>query len=144
MGDPLPDTAHVSRYGKPSAVDADGLPLPAVFQLRPGEDHLSVNWLEYFDTRDQAAAIDQVRQTFEERGFRLRPNGRFVALNVGEVKRAISEAVAAVAWVEHLPLENDESHSGIFGYSEADFAVAVELRALVGQDDVYSATTPSS
>lgn len=43
----LPDTDHVSRYCKPSTVGEDGLPTEQAFSLRPGEDHLSVNWLEY-------------------------------------------------------------------------------------------------
>ncbi len=61
---PLPDDDHVSRYCKPSAVGRDGLPLANAFELRPAckqrpaEDHLSVNWLEYFQqARDLEAAL---------------------------------------------------------------------------------------
>ena len=81
---------------------------------------------------------------FRAKGYRLSPNGRFATLNVGAAKKALAEAGATMARVEHLPVEDDESHSGVFGYSEDDFAVAVELRALVDGDDVYPATTDSA
>ena len=122
----------------------DGLPLAAAFELRSGEEHLSVNWLEYLNASDLGTAVDQVRGVFQARGYRLRPNERFATLNVGATKKALAEAGAAMARVEHLPVEDDESHSGVFGYSEDDFAVAVELRALVHRNEVYPATTDSA
>ena len=33
--------------------------------------------------------------------------------------------------VEHLPLEDDKSHAGLFGYTADDLAVAAELRTLI-------------
>ena len=41
--------------------------------------------------------------------------------------------------VEHLPLEDDPSHAGILGYSPEDIAIATEIKALVGIEDVYRA-----
>ena len=120
----LPDDDHFSRYCRPSAVARDGLPMAAAFELRPGEDHLSVNWLEYLDAPDLNAAIESVRNTFRAKGFGLRRNGRFAALNVRVV---------------HLPVDDDESHSGVFGYTADDLAVAVAIRALVGRDHMHPA-----
>ena len=42
-GDPLPDDDHVARYCKRSSVDEHGMPMASSFQLRSGEQHLSVN-----------------------------------------------------------------------------------------------------
>ncbi len=128
------------RYCKPSTVGEAGLPLAAAFALRPGEDHLSVNRLEYFGARDPDSAVDQVRSAFQAKGFRLRPNGRFVTLNSGAAKAAIeaalNESVAGTARVEHLPVKGDESHGGLFGYAVDDFAVQVELSLLVDEESV--------
>ena len=69
-GDPVPDDDHVSRYGKPSSVDAHGLPLASAFQLRSHEDSLSVNWLKTLGARSVDAAIGRVRAAFFDSGFR--------------------------------------------------------------------------
>lgn len=135
----LPDDDHFSRYCRPSAVARDGLPMAAAFELRPGEDHLSVNWLEYLDAPDLNAAIESVRNTFRAKGFGLRRNGRFAALNVGAVKATVSRVTAGTARVVHLPVDDDESHSGVFGYTAEDLAVAVAIRALVGRDHMHPA-----
>ena len=138
-GTELPDADHVSRYCKPTAVGQDGLPIAAAFELRPGEDHLSVNWLEYFGAPDPQAAVDYVRNAFHTKGYRLRRHGRFAALNIGAVKTAVSETVEGPARVEHLPEDDDESHSGIFGYTAGNLAVAVEIKALVSAENVFPA-----
>ena len=135
----VPDDDHLSRYCRPSAVASDGLPMAAAFELRPGEDHLSVNWLEYFSAPDLEAAIESVRNTFRAKGFGLRRNGRFAALNVGAVKATVSRVTAGTARVVHLPVDDDESHGGVFGYTADDLAVAVAIRALVGRDNMYPA-----
>ena len=136
---PLPDGDHVSRYCKPSAVDERGLPLTAAFLPKQGEEYLSVNWLEYFRTLDLTAAVDQVRQVFRNKTYRLRPKGRFAVLNVGAAKSAVCEGTGKSLRVNLLPVSDDESHSGIIGYNTDDLAVAVELKALVTSLDVHPA-----
>lgn len=140
-GDEPPDDHHLSRYCKPSAVGPDGLPLAAAFELRPGEDHLSVNWLERLGEADLDAAVDRVRTVFQARGYRVKPHGRFAVVRVGAAKAAVSETVERAARVEHLPLDDDESHSGVFGYTADDLAVAVALRDLVNRENVHPAVT---
>lgn len=140
-GDPLPDEHHVARYCKPSTVDPlDRLPTVAAFQLRESDDHLSVNWLEFFGLDDHNAAMAQLRAAFDTKGYTLRPNGRFAVLNVGDAKTAINAADLHVTLdIKHWPIDEppDPSHSGIFGYEAAELAVAVELKALVTQDKVH-------
>ena len=57
----------------------------------------------------------------------------------GAAKGAVSENLDITLRIEHLPLEDDESHAGIFGYAAADIAVAVELAVLIADEDVCSA-----
>lgn len=137
----LPDDDHFSRYCKPTAVGRDGFPMAAAFELRPDEDHLSVNWLQYFAAPDLDAAVARVREVFRDKGYRLRPNGRFAVLGVGAALTAVAEAVGGRGRVEHLPLEDDESHAGLFGYSADDLMVAVELRALIRREHVHPAVS---
>ena len=111
----------------------------SAFRPRQGEDYLSVNWLEFFDTSNLNVAIQLVRTAFDAKGYSVRPNGRFAALNVQDIKsvtRATAERSLSVA---HIPLVDDESHAGIFGYTVDDFEIAVEIRALVGLEDTLPA-----
>ena len=113
--------------------------MAAAFGLRPGEDHLSVNWLEYFGAPNREAAVDRVRDASRAKGYRLGRNGRFAVLNAGAVKTAVSENVDGPVRIEHLPVDDDESHSGIFGYTADDLAVAVAIKALVISENVFPA-----
>lgn len=135
----VPDEDHVSRYCKPSAVNESGLPLSAAFLPKQGEEYLSVNWLEYFRALDLTVAVDQVRHVFLNKNYRLRPRGRFAVLNVGAAKTAVREGTGKSLRVNHLPVNDDETHSGIIGYKADDLAVAVELKALVIPLNVHPA-----
>ena len=136
----LPDSDNVSRYCKPSTVE-NGIPLPAAFMPRSGEEYLSVNWIEYFSELVLCMAVDRVREVFSEKGYRVVRNGRFAVLNIGSAKGAIAEGVGRALSIDHLPVSNDESHAGIFGYGSDDLAVAVELAALLASQDIYPAIT---
>ena len=136
---PLPDEHHFSRYCKPTAVGRDGLPTAAAFEMKPGEEYLSVNWIEYFDTPDPGAAVERVREAFRFKRYRVRRNGRFAVVNVGAALTAVAEAVGRRGRVDHIPLDDDESHAGLFGYGADDLAVAVELRALIRPEHVHPA-----
>ena len=135
----LPDEHHVSRYCRPTAVGRDGLPTAAAFEMKPGEEYLSVNWLEYFETPDLGAAVERVREAFRRKRYRVRSNGRFAVVNVGAALTAVADAVGRRGRVDHIPLEDDESHAGLFGYAADDLAVAVELRALIRLEHVHAA-----
>ena len=139
IDEPLPDDDHISRYCSPSAVDERGLPLSAAFKPKQREGYLSVNWLEYFGETDLDAAVERVREVFRSKNYQVRPNGRFAVLNVAAAKTAVQEGVGTSLCINHLPLHDDESHSGILGYDSHDLAVAVELRALVSHQDVHPA-----
>ena len=128
---PLPEDDHISRYCKPSAVDESGLPMANAFSLRQGENHLSVNWFEYFGETVLNAAVERVREVFRSKDFQIRAHGRFAVLNAGPSRQAAYEAVGRPLSIDHLHLSDDPSHAGIFGYASEDLAVAIELSALV-------------
>lgn len=137
----LPDSDHVSRYCKPSAVDEHGLPMSAAFLPRQTEDYLSVNWLEYLSAANLSAAVDRVQEIFRRKGFRVRPSGRFSVLQVGAAQSATFETSQSDLSITHMPISDDQSHAGIFGFTSEDLAVAAALAALVTPEDVHTVAT---
>ena len=131
---PLPDQDHVARYCKPSAMGTDGLPKVAAFELRERDSSLSVNWIEYFG-RDRQFSLQEIRQVIQ---ITLRPNGRFAVLGVA-AKEAVIAGGGSSPEVFSSPHEDDPSHVSVSGYTIDDFDVAVELKALVSQQDVHPA-----
>lgn len=101
--------------------------LPAAFLPRRGEKYLSVNWLEYFGEADLGDAIEQVREVFRRKDYKVKSNGRFAVLEVGA-----AQAVGDTLSIKHLPSINDESHAGIFG--DITSATATALAMLTGQN----------
>ena len=140
MGDQLPDADHVSRYCRPRMLE-NGRPKPGAFHLRPGEEHLSVHWLEFFGAPSQTLAVEQAGVTMRTAGFSLAGSGRFAVLEVGRTKRLVRENLKVDLSVEHIPFSDDPAHAGIRGYSHADRAVAAYLADLVTDDDIYPART---
>ncbi len=137
-GELLSSEDHVSRYCKPTTVE-DDLPSVSAFMLRTGEDHLSVNWLEYFGVLSRHTAVQRIREAFQSKDYRLGKSGQLAVLNVAAISNIAHEIAHGSLRVEHLPLEDDPSHAGILGYSADDFEIAVEIRAIVGREDVYPA-----
>ena len=135
-GTPVRDEHHVARYCKPSSIGPDGLPQAAAFLLRPTEDHLSTNWLEYFGAATRDDAIRCVQAVLAHQGFRLRPNGRFGVLNVGSAKKSTSELGVEIL---HRPVSNDQSHVGIYVPRENLLEVALELSDGLRNDCIFPA-----
>ena len=83
-----------------------------------------------------AKSLDLIRSTFKNKGYRLRPNGRFAVLNVGQL-RALPYGLT----VEHYPNDDDRCHSGIcgtYGLSEdREKEVAFDMVYLLSEQDVY-------
>lgn len=120
-GDPLPDQDHISRYCRPKTLQEDGQPSRTSFMLRPNEELLSVNWLEYFDLRDRQVQITQVRQVIR---LTLQATAKIAVLNVGGILDRVHRNSDRVLAVLHEPELDDPSHSGIHGYRHEDDLVA--------------------
>jgi hypothetical protein len=64
-GDKIPDENHVARYCKPMYVSvSDGEIQAAAFMVRPDEDSLSVNWLEFFKCSSRESEIAELRKAY--------------------------------------------------------------------------------
>lgn len=120
-GDRLPAQDHISRYCRPKTLQEDGQPSRASFMLRPDEEFLSVNWLQYFDLPDRQAQITQVRQAIR---LKLQAKAKIAVLNVGGILNRVHRNSDRVLAVLHEPEQDDPSHSGIHGYRHEDDLVA--------------------
>ena len=57
--DPLPDEHHIARLCQTTQISEDGNIMAPAFMLKPHEQTLSVNWLEFFNCLDRESAIDK-------------------------------------------------------------------------------------
>ncbi len=115
------------------------MPGAPAFEMNPKHDHLSVNWLEIFESSDKVACIAEIRQALLAKQYKLRRNGRFAVLNVGQAKQKVRTGAGKEVRILHWPKDNDTSHSGLFDYTSEDFQVALDLKSLVTARDVYPA-----
>ena len=100
-GERLPDQDHVMHYCKPSTV-VDNYPEFRAFMPTPTNPEPSFNWVEYLNPRGLEGAIEKVRAVVKER-ITVRHIGRFVALNVGDVRTEVKESEGVCIWFEHTP-----------------------------------------
>ena len=108
-GDDIPDTDHVLRYCSPMHVDGKEIQ-PGAFQIRDGEQYLSVYWLEFFSgCKSPAKRLNCVRQAISK-GIEIKKNGRLAKIHVGATKKRISGIN-----IKYKPLAGGrESHAGIY------------------------------
>jgi hypothetical protein len=127
----LPDEDHVMRYVSWARLRRDeddnvlGF-LGEACQLRPNEESLSVNWLEYFDgDRDTKIrmSVNIFRQTIT-----VRTKSAFGIGNVAKIKE-ICRASGASARVVYEPTDNNPSHSAIRRLPRDDLSLLEALAA---------------
>lgn len=139
-GNELPNDNHVARYVRPSLIHDEAVDGSA-FLLRPGENGLSVNWLEVLGGNNLHRQLDEVRRLFR---LTLSRNGRFAKLNVGETKRHVSEGaedagISTMLRVSGKPLtrtaefEADPSHAEITGLPPSDSDEAMLVGDLIAE-----------
>lgn len=130
---------HVARYCRPRDIAIDGVPEEGAFRLRPGEEYLSANWLEYFHDSDRPEQLAGVRQALAAKGFRMARAARFAVLNVGAAVSRCQELLDTPIRFIALGDPHDPSHTGIYGYADHNTAVAAVLAAMVAADGLYPA-----
>ena len=137
MNDPLPDSDHVLRYCSPRHVN-EGIIHGSAFRIRPGEEYLSVNWMEYFGkSASVEEQTDGIRTALIKKKFQLKSDGRFARLHVGTVKEVIQNAE-----VKRVPGPKDPSHAGIYPGRQDNREATLELRELtniIKSEDVFLA-----
>ena len=134
-GTDLPDDDHVVRYAKPTTVREDGSVDGSAFRLRPSDEGLSVNWLDYYQRFDKSQQLDKVRQSSR---LTMRPNGRLAELNIGVTKRHVHARVKDLRLIyaplaaegEHRP---DPSHSEIRGLPPGDSPEAALIGDMIAE-----------
>ena len=94
-----------------------------------------VNTYEYFKEPNVACAVAKIREALCS-NFHISRNGKFAVLNVLEAK-SVGHDTKLELRVMHQPEPSNESHSGIFGYTENDLEIAESLALLVKQNDLY-------
>lgn len=136
-GDDLPADDQIVRYVKPSLVEEDESVNGAGFCLRPDRPDdlgLSVNWLEAFGS-NKNQQLEEVRRHCR---LDLKPNGSFAEMNVGMVRRKVSEELDTLRIV-HDPLEAmedydaDPSHAEIIGLPSGNSDEAMLIGDLIAE-----------
>jgi len=110
-GERLPPGDHIARYCGGSHISEDGSVAPTAFHLRPAEEYVSVQWLEYLRQMDRLSEIREVRRIFDEK-LKLGISARIAVLNCGEVCTHVEQASDVSIRVLHEPTSDDLSHSG--------------------------------
>jgi len=126
----ISDSHHVLRYCKPRTV-TDGKIAESAFEFRPGEEFLSVNWLEFFGDLTVDAQVEKVRGDMNKT-LRLSTGGRFARVNVGAVKSRIEGAE-----VKHLPSTKNPSHAGIYAPGKNRLTATLAIARLVAPVDIF-------
>lgn len=129
-GDNLPDKDHVTRYGKPLQIEDDDSINGTAYRLRPGEEYLSVNWIEYLKKTTNEDAIMEIINTLSAK-FAIKKKGCLARSNVGTVKQKVLEASkdSRKLIITHQPETDDRSHSGIFNLKELEDDLISDLIA---------------
>jgi hypothetical protein len=138
IGDDLPDDDHIVRYVKPTSIREDGAVDGSEFRLRPNrpdDTGVSVQWLEFYRDLTKSDQLAKVRSAIQ---LTLGKKGRFAELNIGAVKRHVSEELEALRIV-HWPLDatarfsDDPSHAEITGLPPGDSDQAALIGDMIAQ-----------
>lgn len=127
----LPDEDHVMRFVPWSRLRRDedenviGF-LPHAFELRPAEQSLSVNWLEYFNG-DREIRIQESVKIFRNTRV-VGKKSAFGIGNVGQIKE-ICGANGAPVRIVYEPEVNNPAHSAIRRLPRDDLSLLEALAA---------------
>lgn len=135
----LPPSHHIARYCRRRDVRNNGTVSPAAFELRPGEEYLSTNWLEHFHGSSRQTQIAGVRQALADKNFRVNRTSSFAILNIGAAVNACKTGLNLDITIIALGESHDPSHAGIFGYTEYNTDAADLLAKSVSANEIYPA-----
>ena len=136
---PIPDEDHIARHCQPSELDdANLLPIAKAFYRKQTEPSVSVNWLEYLNGNDLEDCIQLLRPVLASKRC-VRKTHKIAVICVGSAREALRRELQTDIEIRHDRLPGDPSHAGIFGCDVGDDTVALILRDLVEQEDMYDA-----
>ena len=129
----IPDSDHIARYCKPTAIEDDEI-LATAFFLRPDEESLSVNWLEYLKLPSREKEISEIQKLYGRKFNRVSPTARIAVLNVGKAKNIVLESEdRRNLKFKHEPLKEDPSHSSIYNLKPDCEMIAELILSVVDQ-----------
>ena len=143
-GQGLADEDHIVRYVPWTKLLKDeddnvlGF-LPQAFELRPDEESLSVNWLEFF-SGDRSEKKRQAIQAFRA-SVKVGKKSAFGIANVGEVKDTCLSSGARVRIV-YMPEENNASHALIKHLPRTELALFEALATTAFSELVQNTAVP--
>lgn len=128
QGDDLPEDDRASRYCKPFSIDV-GMLLPAAFEMRKNEDHMSANRTAHFGEPSLPVAVGKIRNALRGKNYQIKSSGRFATVPVRGVVETAPGVTGRRLRVKRMPEPKDESRSGMFGCAAADYDIAATLAA---------------
>jgi|GEM_PF-797505 len=141
-GDDIPKTDSISRYCPYSRLsEITGKPTGAAFQLKTKDiqseiqPHISVNWLEYFDGKERANQIEEIRIILSKK-MKIGTQAKLALLNVGAIYRKFESSEYSprvLHWPDHTDYYDDPSHAGIFDV-ESDPDVIADMIAQIDSE----------
>jgi hypothetical protein len=135
-GQKLPDRDHIARLCPPKTAP-NGIITGAAFLLKPEEDGLSVNWLEFLNCSCREDEIKELRRIYKRKFNRVSKASRIAVLNVGTTCNTVFEQSPdnRRIVVHHQPdLPNDPSHSEVFNLRDDDELIAELIRRTVQEN----------
>jgi hypothetical protein len=129
-GNRIPDRDHIARYCSSKNIsEKDGNIQATAFMLRPDENCLSVNWLEYLNCPDRKSEIAEIQRIYSIK-LKVGSQAKIAVLNVGKVCIKVFEESTDHRTLDilHDPLGNDPSHSGIYNLKQNDELIAELIR----------------
>lgn len=142
----LPDEDHVMRHIPWSKLRKDendnvlGL-LPQAFGLRPNEDALSVNWLQFFDGDHSGRIKKSINELRSANN--IGPKSAFGVASVGDIKAICAKSSAAVK-VVYAPTHRILSHSEIQRLPRDDLLTLEALATDAFVEIILNSTVPKS
>lgn len=137
----IPDSDHVARLCNPKTIE-DGEIQASAFKLRPEEESLSVNWLEFFKLSNREKEITKIQGVYKRKLNRVSSNARIAVVNVGNARNKVlleSEDRRSLEF-KRDPLKEDPSHSGIYNLKPDDEMIAELILSVINQEyHVYPA-----
>lgn len=128
----IPVDEHIVRAVSSGFINEDNEITSAAFQLKRGEEYLSVCRLEHFSTDDvntEEALINQVKIDISH-SYTLNDSHQLAVLNVGNTKTYVSEETPDSTSLEFCKEPSKiKSHSGIYNISPHPDLFIAELIA---------------
>ena len=125
QGDPIPDTDHVARYCRKTAINEEGRPTGLAFLPKPHDTRLSVSWLENTGCAGRDAQVQTARMALAAE-LTLAKSGQMAVLHIEKTRTRVTDESADKRCLHfsHEPTQKNPYHSGIGNFSADDVVIA--------------------